>query len=72
MVFAGLIPIMGGQNVNLGNRDFVGILPAAIATFLYSLIPNFGRKYLTFLQLTIASIVLASFIAASSIGEPVW
>ncbi|WP_297090466.1 DMT family transporter [Thermococcus sp.] len=79
MAFAGLILIMSGQKVDLGNRDFVGILLAAIAAFFYSLIPNLGRflrdvdgKTLTFLQLAIASVVLAPFIAASGVGEPVW
>ncbi|WP_258083347.1 DMT family transporter [Thermococcus thermotolerans] len=77
--FAGLILIMSGQDVDLGNRDFVGILLAAIAAFFYSLIPNLGRflrdvdgKTLTFLQLAVASVVLAPFIAASGVGEPAW
>ncbi|ASJ11524.1 DMT family transporter [Thermococcus thioreducens] len=77
--FAGLILIMSGQDVDLGNSDFVGILLALIAAFFYSLIPNLGRflrdvdgKTLTFLQLAVASVVLAPFIAASGVGEPAW
>ncbi|WP_198362173.1 DMT family transporter [Thermococcus barossii] len=77
--FAGLILIMSGQNVDLGDRDFIGILLALVAAFFYALIPNFGRflrgidgKTLTFLQLAIASLVLAPFMIASGAGEPVW
>ncbi|WP_088867351.1 DMT family transporter [Thermococcus radiotolerans] len=77
--FAGLILIMSGQNVDLGDRDFIGILLALVAAFFYALIPNLGRflrgiegKTLTFLQLAIASLVLAPFMALSGAGEPAW
>jgi len=77
--FAGLILIMSGQNVDLGDRNFIGILLALVAAFFYALIPNLGRflrgiegKTLTFLQLAIASLVLAPFMALSGAGEPAW
>jgi len=77
--FAGLILIISGQSIDFGNRDFVGILLALTAAFFYALIPNLGRflrgidgKTLTFLQLAIASVVLAPFMAVSGVGKPVW
>ncbi|KUH34365.1 permease [Thermococcus celericrescens] len=77
--FTGLILIMSGQNIDLGNRDFVGILLALTAAFFYAMIPNLGRflrgidgKTLTFLQLAIASLVLAPFMAVSGVEEPAW
>ncbi|ASJ03632.1 permease [Thermococcus profundus] len=79
LAFLGLVLIMSGQEVNLGNRDFTGIVLALIAAFFYALIPNFGRslrdvdgKVLTLLQLAIASIVLAPFVAVQNTGNPVW
>jgi drug/metabolite transporter (DMT)-like permease len=75
----GLVLIMSGQRLDLGNRDFIGIVFALIAAFFYALIPNFGRllreidgKLLTSLQLGIASIVLAPAVLVRGAGTPVW
>lgn len=79
LAFLGLVLIISGQRIDLGNRDFVGILLALIAAFFYALIPNMGRflrevdgKVLTFLQLAIASVILAPFMLLQSPGNPVW
>jgi drug/metabolite transporter (DMT)-like permease len=79
LAFLGLTLIMSGQDVNLGNRDFIGIILALIAAFFYALIPNFGRflrgidgKILTFLQLSVASVILGPFVIVSDAGNPVW
>ncbi|HDZ36140.1 MAG TPA: EamA/RhaT family transporter [Thermococcus sp.] len=79
IAFLGLILIMSGQSLDLSDRNFIGILLALVAAFFYALIPNLGRflrgidgKTLTFLQLAIASLVLAPFIAVMGTGEPVW
>jgi drug/metabolite transporter (DMT)-like permease len=79
LAFLGLVLIISNQDVNLDNRDFTGIVLALIAAFFYALIPNFGRflrdidgKVLTLLQLAMASIVLAPFVALQKIGNPVW
>jgi drug/metabolite transporter (DMT)-like permease len=79
LAFLGLVLIMSGQRLDPGNRDFIGIVFALIAAFFYALIPNFGRflrdvdgKVLTFLQLAVASIVLAPFVAVQNTGTPVW
>ncbi|ASJ06320.1 DMT family transporter [Thermococcus pacificus] len=79
MAFLGLALIISGQRLSLNDRDFVGILLAFVAAFFYALIPNFGRflrdvdgKVLTFLQLAIASFVLAPFVAVQDTGTPVW
>ncbi|WP_335323932.1 DMT family transporter [Thermococcus cleftensis] len=79
LAFLGLGLIMSGQRIDLGDRDFVGILLALTAAFFYALIPNLGRflreidgKTLTFLQLAVASLVLAPIVAISDVGEPVW
>ncbi|WP_370519555.1 DMT family transporter [Thermococcus sp. JdF3] len=79
LAFIGVGLIMSGQRIDLGDRDFVGILLALTAAFFYALIPNLGRflreidgKTLTFLQLAVASLVLAPIVAISDVGEPVW
>lgn len=79
IAFLGLILIMSGQSLDLSDRNFIGILLALVAAFFYALIPNLGRflrgidgKTLTFLQLAIASLVLAPFIAVMGTGEPAW
>ena len=79
MAFLGLALIISGQRFSLNDRDFVGVILAFIAALFYALIPNFGRflkevdgKVLTLLQLGIASAVLAPFVVASNVGNPVW
>jgi drug/metabolite transporter (DMT)-like permease len=79
MAFAGFVIIVSGEKLNLGDRDFLGIILALIAAFFYALIPNFGRllreidgKLLTSLQLGIASIVLAPAVLVRGAGTPVW
>ena len=79
LAFLGLALIISGQRFSLHDRDFVGVILAFIAALFYALIPNFGRflkevdgKVLTLLQLGIASAVLAPFVVASNVGNPVW
>ncbi|ASJ08299.1 permease [Thermococcus siculi] len=79
LAFLGLALIMSGQRLDLGNRDFLGIVLALIAAFFYALIPNFGRflrdvdgKVLTFLQLAVASFALGPFVLVRGTGTPVW
>ncbi|NJE86085.1 EamA/RhaT family transporter [Thermococcus sp. CX2] len=79
LAFFGLLLIMSGEEMNFNDRDFLGIIFALTAAFFYALIPNLGRflrnvdsSVLTFLQLAIASMVLAPFIVVSGVGNPVW
>nr|WP_255453218.1 EamA family transporter [Thermococcus sp. GR6] len=79
LAFLGLLLIMSGEKLNFNDRDFLGVIFALTAAFFYALIPNLGRflrdvegSVLTFLQLAIASLVLAPFMVVSGIGDPVW
>ncbi|NJD98815.1 EamA/RhaT family transporter [Thermococcus sp. LS1] len=79
LAFLGLLLIMSGEELNFNDRDFLGVIFALTAAFFYALIPNLGRflrdvegSVLTFLQLAIASLVLAPFMVVSGIGDPVW
>ncbi|NJE27124.1 DMT family transporter, partial [Thermococcus sp. MV5] len=79
LAFLGLVLIVSGQSLDFHNKDFLGIILALTAALFYALIPNLGRflkevdgKVLTFLQLAIASLVLAPFVAVRGAGKPVW
>jgi len=78
IAFTGLLLIASSQRISLSDRDFIGIVFAFLGALFYSLIPNLGRflrgvdgESLTFLQLAIASVVLAPF-AVENVGSPVW
>jgi len=78
MAFVGLLIIFSGQKVSLENRDFLGVLFAFTAAVFYALIPNLGRflkdvrgEELTFIQLSVASLVLLPFVTIENAGKPV-
>jgi len=79
MAFLGLLLIGSGQEIDVANRNFIGVVLAFIAAIFYAMIPNLGRflrdvdgKLLTLLQLSIATLVLTPFIAKTGIGTPAW
>ena len=77
IAFVGLLIVFSDQKASLENRGFLGVLFAFIAAFFYALIPNLGRflkdvrgEELTFLQLSVASLILLPFVALKNVGEP--
>ena len=77
--FMGLLLIASSQRASLSDGDFVGVVFAFLGAIFYALIPNIGRflrdvdgESLTFLQLSIATLVLLPFMAVEKAGNPVW
>ncbi|WP_297470008.1 DMT family transporter [Thermococcus sp.] len=77
--FMGLLLIASFQRASLTDGDFVGVVFAFLGAIFYALIPNIGRflrdvdgESLTFLQLSIATLVLLPFMAVEKAGNPVW
>ena len=77
IAFVGLLIVFSDQKASLENRGFLGVLFAFIAAFFYALIPNLGRflkdvrgEELTFLQLSVASLILLPFVALKNVGQP--